>query len=92
LCALSLARSGFADLVEHASNKFSKFMKDLQVESVRSGASMGRLIREEVSKLEGELLVIAVMHAASLERPASFESASTDGSSALLCGVEPIGR
>jgi hypothetical protein len=42
-------------------------VKDLQVESVRSGASMGRLIREAISKLEGEPLVITVAGAASLE-------------------------
>jgi hypothetical protein len=78
--------------VEHAANKFGEFVKNLQVEAVRSSASMGRLIREGVSKLEGELLVITVMRAASLKRPAPFESAATGGSGALLSGAEPIGR
>jgi hypothetical protein len=53
---------------------------------------VGRLIRKGVSKLEGELLVITVMRAASLERPTAGESASAGGSSALLSGAEPIGR
>jgi hypothetical protein len=50
-------------------NKFGELVKNLQVESVRSGASVGRLIRKGVSKLEGELLVITVTCTTSLEGP-----------------------
>jgi hypothetical protein len=92
VCAFSLARSGFADRTEHAPNELGELVKNLQVESVGSSASMGRLIREGVSKLEGELRVITVTRAASLERPTAFESASASGSGALPSGTEPIGR
>jgi hypothetical protein len=58
-----------ADRTEHAPNKLGELVKNLQVEAVGSSASMGRLIREGVSKLEGKALVITVTRAASLERP-----------------------
>jgi hypothetical protein len=58
-----------ADRTEHEPNELRELVENLQVEAARSGASVGRLIGKGVSKLEGELLVITVTRAASLERP-----------------------
>jgi hypothetical protein len=86
VCSFSLARSGFTDRTEHPPNnppnEFGEFVKNLQVESVRSSPSMGHLIRERVAKLEGEPLVIAVTHAASLGGPVPFEGALASKGSA----------
>jgi hypothetical protein len=54
--------------MEQAPNELGELVKNLQVKAVGRSASMGRLIREAISKLEGEPLVIAVTRATSLER------------------------
>jgi hypothetical protein len=66
-------------------------VKKLQVESVRSGASVRRLIREGVSKLEGEPLVITVTRAASLGGSEPVESASAGCGSTGTGGAELVG-
>jgi hypothetical protein len=68
-----------------------KLMKDLKIEPVLCSAGKELLVSVGAAKLEGEPLVITVTRATSLERPASFESASTGGSGELLSGAEPNG-